>query len=84
MYNIANWQTLSWCKISCYFNYNLGYYPDFSQGGRGRKRNTLSTTVSEGIGSVRICGIATFTGTEAANVTIVVTIGTQSGTASKL
>ena len=40
--------------------------------------------MSEDIGSVRICGIATFTGAEAANVTIVVTIGTQSGTASKL
>ena len=39
--------------------------------------------MSEGIGSVRFCGFATFTGLNAANITVVVTIGTQPGTAGK-
>ena len=44
--------------------------------------SVLSTTVSEDIGSIRICGIATFNGADAANATIVVTVGTQPGTAN--
>ena len=51
---------------------------------RGRKRNTDSEliTVSEDFGNMTICGVGTFTGTDAANITIVVIIGSQPGTAS--
>ena len=51
---------------------------------RGRKRSTdsESITVSEDFGNMTICGVGIFTGTDAANITIVVIIGTQSGTAS--
>ena len=55
------------------------------QNARRRKRaaeSALSTTVSEDIGSIRICGIGTFNGTDAANVTIVVIIGARPGTAN--
>ena len=38
--------------------------------------------MSEDFGNVTICGVGTLTGRDAANVTIVVTTGTQSGTAS--
>ena len=55
------------------------------QGAGGPKSSTesaLSTTVSEDIGSIQICGIATFNGADAANATVVVTVGTQPGTAN--
>ena len=42
----------------------------------------LSTSVSEDIGNMRICGVGTFSGADAANVTIVVIVGTQSGSAN--
>ena len=52
--------------------------------GRGRKRSTDSQpiTVSEGFGNVTICGVGTFTRTDAPNITIAVSIGAQPGTAS--
>ena len=51
---------------------------------RGRKRNTdsESITVSEDFGNMTICGVGTFTGTDTANITIIVIIGAQPGTAN--
>ena len=42
----------------------------------------LSTSVSEDIGNMRVCGVGTVSGPDAANVTIIVIVGTQSGTAN--
>ena len=50
--------------------------------GRKRSTNSESITVSEDFGNMTICGVGTFTGTDAANITIVVIIGSQPGTAS--
>ena len=55
------------------------------RGGGGRKRNTesvLPAPVSEDVGNIRICGVGTVSGPDAANITIVVIVGTQSGTAN--
>ena len=51
---------------------------------QGRKRSTdsESITVSEDFGNMTICGVGTFTGTDAANITIIVIIGAQPGTAN--
>ena len=42
----------------------------------------LSISVSEDIGNMRVCGVGTFSGPDAANITIVVSVGMQSGTAN--
>ena len=50
--------------------------------GRKRSTNSESITVSEDFGNMTICGVGTFTGTDAANITIIVIIRAQPGTAS--
>ena len=54
-----------------------------SLGRRTTSENTSLTTVSEGIGSIRFCGIATFTGLNDTNTTVMVMTGTEPVTASK-